>query len=785
MTAVTTEDLPLPYRDPAVSVEDRVADLLSRMTVAEKIAQLGSVWVFSIMKGGELVPAELKRLMGNGIGQITRVSGASSLGPVEAARIGNDIQRFLQEETRLGIPAIIHEEVCAGLMARHATVFPQAIGVASTWDPYLTEQLAAVVRREMLAVGARQGLSPVLDVCRDPRWGRTEETFGEDPHLVAIMGSAFVRGLQGDDLANGVIATAKHFVGYGASEGGMNWAPARIPDRELHDVYLHPFAAAVHQGLRSVMTAYHELDGVPSTADHRLFTTLLRETWGFDGCVVSDYFAIRQLVDYHALVADGREAAAAAIGAGVDVELPGTDCYGEPLAAAVASGAVEEQVLDRAVSRVLKSKFELGLFDRPFVDEAAVGEVVASPAHRVLARNVADKSMVLLKNDGILPLAASSRIAVIGPNAHQARHLFGDYSYPAHIESLGESANSENVFSIPLTDGLGFSAGDLSTPTVWEEFADRLGSGVAYSPGCDVNTLSREGFAEAVELARRSDVAIMVMGDKAGLTEDCTSGEGRDRSSLDLPGVQEELIKAVEATGTPVVLVLVAGRPTGSAWVHEHCGAVVMAWLPGREGAAAIVDLLLGVTNPGGKLPISFPRSAGQVPVYHGHKISGNRSNWRVDYVDSPAEPLYPFGHGLSYTSFQIGKVSLGPAEIGGAEAVTVTAEVANTGDREGDEVLQVYTRDLAASVTRPVSELKAFARLTIPPGESRTVIFEIGAGQLGFHDREGRYLVEPGEFEVYLGTSARDRRAIGRFTVIGDAAGAVRSFAGKVTVQG
>ncbi|RPI20289.1 MAG: glycoside hydrolase family 3 protein, partial [Actinobacteria bacterium] len=396
---------PAPYRDPACTVDERVEDLLGRMTLSEKVAQLGSAWVFQLVDGTDLSAERAPKLLEHGLGHVTRVSGASSLGARDAARVANAIQRFLVEETRLGIPAIIHEEICSGLTARQSTVFPQAIGVASSWDPDLAEAIADALRLQMRAIGAHQGLSPVLDVCRDPRWGRLEETFGEDPYLVARMGAAFVRGLQSDDLSGGVIATAKHFVGYAASEGGMNWAPGHIPARELREVYLHPFEAVVRAaGLRSVMNGYQELDGVPCAADRGLLTGILRDEWGFDGCVVSDYFSVRQLAEYHRLVADASQAAVVAMTAGLDVELPGTDCYGEPLLAALASGDIDEKVVDVSVRRVLRAKFELGIFEQPFVDFDAVAAVTDTPQQRALARRVARKSMVLLRNDGILPL---------------------------------------------------------------------------------------------------------------------------------------------------------------------------------------------------------------------------------------------------------------------------------------------------------------------------------------------------------------------------------------------
>lgn len=787
MTAVTEGSGPAVYQDPNRPIATRVQDLLERMTLEEKVAQLGSAWVFQLLDGVELAPDKASQILRDGLGHVTRISGASNLDSRDAARVANAIQRHLLEQTRLGIPAIVHEEICSGLMARGATVFPQAIGIASTWQPELAQEVAEAVRAQMRAMGAHQGLSPVLDIARDPRWGRTEETFGEDPHLVAMMGMSFVRGLQGDDLAHGVIATAKHFVGYGASEGGLNWAPAHIPTRELHDVYLHPFEAAVRTvGARSVMNGYHELDGVPCGADRDLLTGLLRDTWGFGGHVVSDYFAVRQLLDYHQVAGSDSEAATLALTAGIDVELPGTDCYGQPLLDAVQSGLVSEITVDDAVARVLQAKFELGLFENPFVDPEQGPPMTDTPTHRHLARAIAAKSIVLLRNDRALPLPAGiGSIAVIGPNADDGRNLFGDYTYPAHIEALIEMKNRENVFSVPFADGLDPEDAKVTVTTIREALEERFGSKVKYARGCDVNGSSTEGFAEAVALASGCDMAVMVMGDKAGLTEDCTSGEGRDRLNLDLPGVQEDLVRAVVATGTPVVLVLVTGRPGGSPWIHENCAAVVMAWFPGQEGASAIADVLTGVTNPGGKLPISYPRSAGQIPVYYSHKISGGRSHWKGDYVDGPVAPLYPFGHGLSYTSFQLSEVALAPDVVSWNAEVTVTATLSNEGGREGDEVVQVYVRDPMASVTRPVLELKSFARVELPAGGSTQITFRLPAAQLGFHDRDIRYVVEPGQIEVLVGTSSRDLVEAGTFTMVPDPSGrpTEKTFHGTVEV--
>ncbi len=778
------------YLDPGSAVEERVGDLLGRMTLEEKAAQLGSRWVFELAGSDGRLTTEAPELIRHGLGQITRISGASGRGPYEAADVANLLQRHLVEETRLGIPAIVHEEICSGLMARDATIFPQAIGLASTWEPTLVEALAAAVREQMRATGAHQGLGPVLDICRDPRWGRLEETFGEDPHLVARMGVAFVRGLQGDDLRFGVVATAKHLVGYGASEGGRNWAPAQIPARELREVYLHPFEAAVRLGrVRSLMNAYNELDGVPCAADRELLTTRLRDDWGFDGCVVSDYFSIGQLADYHRFAVDPQDAAVKTLEAGIDVELPSTDCYGQPLLDALRAGLVSPETLDESVRRVLRTKFELGLFEQPFVDVRIAKASNDTGAHRELARKIARKSLVLLRNDGILPLAPDLRsAALIGPGADQARYLFGDYAYPAHIESLTDVLESgQDPFSSKPPPGRPqIEKPVVEAPSLLDALREVFGEGVRFARGCEVTGDSRDGFDDAIAAAREADVAVVMLGDKSGLTADCTSGESRDRASLGLPGVQRDLLDAVVATGTPVVLVLVAGRPYGDALAHEQCAAVLLAWLPGEEGAGAIVDALFGDANPGGKLPVSYPRSSGHIPVFYGHKATGGRSHPKGDYADGPITPLYPFGHGLSYTTFALENPVVKRNEISWDDTLTVEVTLSNTGDRAGDEVVQLYVRDPHATVTRPVLELKGFVRVELPPGASRRVTFDVPVGQLGFHGRDLDYVVEPGALDLFVGTSSADLVPAGTVTVVTDPAvpPPEKVFDGWVTVE-
>lgn len=768
-----------PFTDPELGVTERVADLLARMTVDEKVAQLGSAWVFQVSDADGLDTDRAHDHLSQGIGHITRISGASSLTAVGSAQLANDLQRHLRDHTRLGIPAIVHEEICSGFMARDAVTFPQAIGVASTFRPEHNRAIADAIRRQMRAVGAHHGLSPVLDIARDARWGRMEETYGEDAYLVARMGVAFIEGLQGERLTEGVVATAKHFVGYGAPEGGMNWAPAHLGDRELRDTYLRPFEHAVRDArLASVMNAYHELDGVPCGADRWLLTELLREEWGFDGTVVSDYFAIDQLHAYHRVVADRAGAAVLALNAGIDVELPNTDCYGKPLREAAERGEVDVADVDRAVARVLTAKFELGLFDEPLIDLDGIAAHTRTRTQLDLATRVARDSLVLVRNTGVLPLAAPTSMAVIGPNADTARNMLGDYSYVAHVESLVDLMTSgENVMALPIEDGAELDATtDLGYVTtvlsgLRERFED---TDITHVRGCDVHSEDRSQFEAAVAAATAAEVAVMVMGEKSGLTEECTTGESRDVTSLSLAGVQEDLVLAIAATGTPVVLVIVSGRPVGSPAVHDAAAAVLMAWLPGERGGAAIADALAGVCSPGGKLAVSHPRSAGQVPIYYGHKVSGGRSHWKGTYVDCSNEPLYPFGHGLTYSSFDVVADATGhavapslPVEPG--DVVDVGVTVTNTGDVDADEVVQLYSRDPVATIARPVLELQSFVRVSLASGASARLTFHVPVDALGFSGPDLGYVLEPGEVQLLVGTSSVELDVAVRVVIGGD----------------
>lgn len=763
-----------PYRDAKLSPEERVQDLLPRMTLEEKLAQLGAVWGKDLLEGRSVSEERLRSRLRHGIGHVSRLASSATLLPREVAAATNRVQRFLLERTRLGIPAIVHEESCAGFLARGATQFPQSIGLASTWMPELAERMARVIRSQMLAVGARQSLAPVLDVVRDPRWGRCEETFGEDPYLAARFGVAYVRGLQGSDLRYGVAATGKHFAGYGFPEGGLNWAPAWLPERELRERVLPPFAAAVREaGLASVMNGYHEIDGVPCAASRWLLDEVLRLEMGFSGVVVADYYAVECLESYHRVAADRAEAAATALEAGLDVELPEANCFGAPLAQACREGRVPLALVDRAVARVLRLKFSLGLFDDPFVDESVAERVFDTQEQRALAREIAEKSVVLLSNEGVLPLDPAPRVlAVVGPNAHSVRNVQGDYHYPAHLEIFFGAVEEGEFRPAPRGEA---DLDPLSecfprTVTVLEGLRSWAPPGceVRYARGCGVLDGEDREIREAVELVRHADVAVVVAGDRSGLVRGATSGEGIDRATLGLPGRQGELVREVCATGTPTVVVLVNGRPLVLTEVASRAAAIVEAWLPAEEAGNAVARVLFGRVSPGGRLPVSLPRSVGQLPVYYGRKPSSGRSQFYGEYTDESTSPLFPFGHGLSYTRFEYDGLGIAPEEVGAFGFVEVACRVANVGARAGEEVVQLYVHDPVASVTRPRKVLAGFLRVSLEPGQAKRVHFRLPVVRLAFYDRAGEFVVEPGEVEVYVGASSEDIRLRGRFRIGG-----------------
>ena len=751
----------------------KIAAIVQQMTLEEKVAQLCAVHANRLVEGGHFSREKAEALLRHGIGQITRLFGDPHADPEKTVEVGNAIQDFLKKNTRLGIPAMVHEECLSGAMMKGATVFPQAIGLGSTFSPDLVERMTAAIRRQMRSLGVHQGLAPVLDIPRDPRWGRMEETFGEDPYLVSRMGAAYIRGLQGEDLTQGVVATAKHFTAYGISEGGRNLGPARVGERELREVFLFPFEVAVREAkVGSVMNAYHEIDGVPCAASSFLLTRILREEWGFEGVVVSDYEAIPMLFTFHRVAKDAKDAAVRALCAGIDIELPDIDCYGEPLLLAVREGLLSEAVLDESVRRVLTMKYLLGLFDEfSPVDPAVVVSTLDTEEDRRLAREVAQASMVLLKNDGILPLQGAKTLAVIGPNAAEGLHLHGDYSYSTHIPSVQAWKGKEAVWEEAV-----------KTVSILEGIKNRAGTNVQvlYARGCDLSHPSREEFTEALEVAQRSEVIIAVMGERAGLFKQSISGEGSDRTDLALPGVQRELLKELRKLGKPIVLVLVNGRALELSWEAENLSAILEAWYPGEEGGNAVASVLFGDYNPAGRLPVSFPKEGGQIPVYYNRKPSAFS-----DYLTVDAQALFPFGHGLSYTCFEYRDLQITPQTVHFLEKVLVSFKVKNVGNRDGEEVVQLYLHDPVASLTRPVKELKGFVRLKLRAGEERTVQFVLFPEQLAFYDEYLRLVVEPGTFEVMIGASSEDIRLSGSFTVERETVlTRYRHFASEVSVQ-
>lgn len=759
------------YKDPGVPIDERVEDLLGQMTLDEKIAQLGCLWSTSLVRDDVFDADFTAGKMPHGVGQVTRIGASTGLRPRESAGLMNNIQRVAIERTRLGIPIFVHEESVGGFCHRDATTFPQGIGLAATWNPQLIEQVAGVIREQMVAVGARLGLAPVLDVARDPRWGRVEETYGEDPVLAGIIGTAYVRGLQTDDLRQGVVATGKHFLGYAMSEGGRNWNPVQMGPRELREVYAEPFAAAIRDaGIGAIMNSYASVDGIPCAGSKAILTDLLRGELGFEGAVVADYWSIPQLLRFHRVAADRGDAARQALAAGLDMELPETDFYAEPLKAQVEAGRLPMEVVDTAVRRVLRMKFQLGLFEQPYVDSESASDHFQTPEQRALARRAAAESTILLSNDGVLPLAPHvKRIAVIGPAADDQRLLQGDYHYPAHLESIylgkKEAVEQENLIGdedLTPTAGGAYAPGPHYTPHVTPLAGLRAALPeqveITYTLGCDVLGNDRSGFEEAAQAARAADVAIVVVAGKSGLYRPVTVGEANDATNLELTGVQTELVEALVATGTPLVVVVISGRVHSLERVAAHANALLLQFPPGEEGGSGLADILTGAVSPSGRLPVTLPRSVGQVPIYAGYRAGGDRAMFFGDYIDSPSTPLFSFGHGLSYTPFDYGQLTVSGTTT--EAAVEVALVVRNTGERAGDEVVQLYVQDQVASVARPDRILVGFARVSLEPGQSRSVTFSVHPSRLAFYDPHMRFVVEPGAFSFAVGASATDIRA-------------------------
>ena len=748
------------YRDARAPIELRVRDLLGRMTLEEKVAQLVTAWDGKgamLDEAGKFDPVRAAGAYPHGIGQVARASDrhgirtgrpdpatGSSRSPADTIAFVNAAQDWARRHTRLGIPILVHEEVLHGYMAPGATSFPQAIALAGSFDPALVRRVNAVIAREARAHGAILALSPVVDIARDPRWGRIEETFGEDPYLCGEMGVAAVQGLQGEGRTLGrgkVFATLKHMTGHGQPQAGNNVAPAQLGERELRESYFPPFRAVVERtGIGAVMPSYNEIDGVPSHRNRWLLTDVLRGEWKFDGVVVSDYMAVPELASLHHVAPDKAAAARLALLAGVDAELPDGETF-PALVAEVRAGRVPEAAVDAACMRMLRLKFRAGLFEAGPLDPAAAARLTANAEAIALAREAAAKSIVLLKNNGLLPLepGAHQRVAVIGPNAAVAR-LGGYSSIPAAPVSLLEGVRAQLAGKAEVLHAQGVYITQSENRSDDEvRLADR--------------SANLALIAEAVETAKRADIVLLAIGD----TEQ-TSREGfsrthlGDRTSLDLVGEQNALFAALKETGKPIVVVAINGRPPSWPAVVAGTDAMIECWYPGQQGGHAIADVLFGVVNPGAKLPVTVVREVGQVPFYYNHKPSARRG-----YLFADPEPLFPFGFGLSYTRFEISAPRLSAARISVDGTVDVFVEVSNRGARAGDEVVQLYLRDQVASVSRPVKELRGFERVSLQPGETRTLRFQIGPEALRMWDGAMREVVEPGLFDIMVGPNSRD----------------------------
>lgn len=730
------------YKDANLTLGERVSDLLAKMTLEEKVQQMSMVRVKPtdrvFMKNGHIRDGICEFFGDLGIGGL---QAPRDMPPKQLAVAINHIQDYLLNNTRLGIPAVIFSETLHGLMVPKATVFPQAIGLASTWNTELMGEISSAISKEARVIGIAQGLAPVLDLAREPRWGRTEETYGEDPQLAISMGVAYIKGLQGD-YTNGIAATLKHFTAHGSPEGGLNLSPVSCGARQLRELFLPPFKAGVEAGALSVMAAYSEIDGIPCHASDMLLTTILREEWGFKGYTFCDYGALEMLIDTHRTAATNIDAAKQALGSGMDTEAPNVSVYGSNLIKMVKNGLISETLVNRAVSRILYVKFKLGLFEDPYADIKKVKDIVNCKKHKELALKAGHESVVMLKNnDKTLPIEKSiKRIGVIGPNAN--------------IAELGDYCIERNAVS-PLQG-------------IRNKISDK--SSVIYTKGSELYSSTDDELEKALKVSLMSDIVILFLGGSSmndsgiGWGQDTikvkTSGEGFDVSDLDLPKSQQELARIVIQTGKPVVVVLINGRPASFGWIAERAKAVLYAWYPGEEGGNAIADIIFGDINPSGKLPISFPKSSGHIPSYYNFKPSargyykkpGSLIEPGRDYVFSDPLPLFEFGFGLSYTQFEYSSLHVETGDVLNGQKVKVRVMVKNIGNREGMQVVQLYINDVVSSVTTPVKALKGFVKVNLEPDEEREVEFILGPKELSLIDRSMKQIVEPGEFKVIVG---------------------------------
>lgn len=785
------------YKDKSQPIEARVEDLLSRMTLEEKAAQLCGDLAASFIVDGKVDMDALREKFPDGHGRFTQYSLVGLVDPVQIAEISNMVQEYFVNETRLGIPVALQTENLCGYPAAGGTLFPAMVNMGCTWEPELAEKMSEIIGQESRSVGITSAMSPVIDVSRDPRWGRTYETFGEDPYLISQFGINYIRGMQGE----GVSCIAKHFLGYAETQGGLNTAAARINDRELYEVFATPFEAADKMaGLDAVMGNYGEIDGMPVITNPDIARKLLRDTMGFKGILTSDGAAVLKLYNYYKVARTYKEAGLLAKKGGCDTEIPVGAAFRQ-LPDYVRSGELDESLIDESVRRVLTVKFKTGLFENPYCDVDKVKESMNNAEKNALSEEIAKKSLVLLKNDGILPLKKGVKVAVIGPHADSLRYPVSGYTYPAYIEMMQAGASGQQTSFNGIADEQAkndqenagkekedtpkgpfatmfsmFSDADRAKLSDMQTVLRSMGAEslkevmskrgeVVYAKGCDIIDLSTEGFGEAAAAAREADVVVMALGGNSGWVN-VTGGEGKDRQVLDLPGVQQQLLETVAAEGKPMIVVLYGPGVFSVNWAEEHCSAILQAFMPGQYAAKAVTDVLYGDVNPGGKLTMTIPRGVGQIPIYYNHKIgSGYRTSgdsasaaiFTGGYVDGPSDPLYHFGYGLSYTTFELSDLVLESAEVPTDGMIEASCKVKNIGSMAGDETVQLYTSFFGAHVTRPNISLSGFKRVTLEPGQEKTVKFHLNTAQLGYYNENRDFVVEPGQLTVGVGTASNN----------------------------
>lgn len=799
------------YKDKNVKIEDRVEDLLARMNLEEKIAQLKSILPNMVLniQSRQIDYEKLKHFGKDGLGRIPQFAMPFMEGAKSVALAYNAIQKFFVEETRLGIPFLTQVECLNGLVAADATAFPAPILLASSWRPELVEKAASHINDQMVALGMRFGLAPVVDLARDPRWGRVYETYGEDKYLSSAFGVAYSKGLQKEDLTQSAISCAKHFLGYSTTEGGLNVAQVVASPRELYDHYATPFEAMIKENnIQGIMCTYSAIDGQPVSLSKPILTDLLRDKMGFTGTAVCDGGSIEMAYNLQRAVPSMKHAAIEALKAGLDTDAPVTEAFNY-LKEAVEDGSLDIAYVNQACRRVLHQKFALGLFEQPYVDIENVDKVFNNPKASKLSKQLSDEGIIMLKNNGVLPLDSKKKekIAVIGPHGDSLSLLFAGYSYPATIEMMMNMLKGSNVTMTGVTDKsstgsnieelFGKSSGMMTgfdiesyirtkynCLTIKEAISNKIAYEVSYAKGCDITSEDRSNFNQAIEIAKDADVVVMTLGGKCGWSPDCTSGEGKDRASLELPGVQEELLKSIHSLGKKIVLVLFNGRPLTISWAQEHIDAILDVWFPGPQGGSSVADILYGDINPSGKLPVTVPKKIGQIPMYYNHPAGSGYQRFKAPkgllisldsmfggrYTDMMENvPLYPFGHGLSYTTFEYQNLVLNEKKVAVDESLDISLDLTNTGLVSGQETVQVYVRDEESFVTRPVKELVGFHKVSLEPNETKRISISIPMTLLGFTNHDNCFVVEPGKMSLFIGSSSQDIRLNDTFTIIGE----------------